>query len=95
LEKKREKERRGEKRKKVSKGREEMREKEREGSERGVENEIGAGEREERGEEAEGKANVLFGLALLLAYPSEEEGGIILVQMISTCLRGKGGVSTL
>jgi len=28
------------------------------------------------------------GLAISLAYPSGEEGGILIVQMISTCLRG-------
>jgi hypothetical protein len=29
-----------------------------------------------------------IGLAISLAYPSGEEGGILLLQMISTCLRG-------
>jgi hypothetical protein len=29
----------------------------------------------------------LYGLAISLAYPSEEEGGILLVQMIPNCLR--------
>jgi hypothetical protein len=29
---------------------------------------------------------VRYGLAISLTYPSGEEGGILLVQMISTCL---------
>jgi hypothetical protein len=30
----------------------------------------------------------LYGLAILLAYPSGEEGGILLIQIISTYLHG-------
>jgi hypothetical protein len=42
----------------------------------------------------------LYGLAISLAYPSGEEGGVFLVQMIYTCLRcayrkGGGWVSNL
>ncbi len=39
-----------------------------------------------------------YGLAISLGYSSEEEGGISLVQMISTCLRGahrKGGGASI
>jgi hypothetical protein len=33
-------------------------------------------------------ANNLYGLAISLAYPNEEEGGLLIVRMIYTCLRG-------
>ncbi len=42
---------------------------------------------------------IWYGLAVSLAYPSGEEGGNFLVQMISTfpspCVEGGGGVGTL
>jgi hypothetical protein len=35
---------------------------------------------------------MFYGLAESLAYPSEEEGGNFLVQMISTCLPSRRGM---
>jgi hypothetical protein len=45
-------------------------------------------------------SQIWYGLALSLVYPSGDEGGNFLVQMISTCLRyayrkGGGGLGTL
>jgi hypothetical protein len=35
-------------------------------------------------------SHIIDGLAILLAYPSGEEGGLLIIQMISISLRGVG-----
>ncbi len=56
--------------------------------------------REGKNQEERQRYDMEYGKDISFAYPSEEEGGILLVQMIYTCLRGekrKGdeGASTL